>query len=363
MEYVGWFAFGLVVIRFLVALFNWITRPYLPLAEAQDYPLVSVLIPARNEAVNLPALLHSLSKSSYRNLEVLVYDDASTDTTVEVANSFAAAIPLRVIHGIPLPVGWLGKGHACHRLSLEAKGEYLLFLDADVSIEPNLVGRLVAFSRKEKLALISVFPFQEMVTRGERLAVPIMNWILVSLLPLALVRLTRKVSLSAANGQLMFFDAAVYRQNSWHQQVKSIRVEDIAIARLVKQRGYTMATLLGRGEVTCRMYAGYDEAVAGLTRSVFAFFGNNLFFMVVFTFFSTFGFLIVFLTLPWFLGVTYVSLAILTRAAVSLASKQSALFNVVNVIHQHYAFVSMVAKSLLAKFKGKTEWKGREISA
>lgn len=124
-----------------------------------------------------------------------------------------------------------------------------------------------------------------------------------------------------------------------------------------------MATLLGRGDVSCRMYSGYDEAVAGLARSVPAFFGNNLFFMLLFTCFTTFGFVIVFLTLPWIYGVVYVLAAFATRIFVSVASKQSALFNVCSVINQHYAFLSMVKQSLIAKIKGKTQWKGREISA
>ncbi len=365
MEYLGWFAVGFLGIRLLVAFFNLITRPYLPLARAEESMPVSILIPARNEAESLPTLLRSLCHSRYKNVEMLVYNDASTDNTAEVAESFSTQIPLRVISGTPLPEGWLGKSHACHRLALEAKGRYLLFLDADVAIEPNTVSRLVAFAQKRKLALVSIFPFQVMETRGERLTVPIMNWILLTLLPLVLVRISRKVSLSAANGQLMFFDAAIYRQNQWHSAVKNVRVEDIAIARLIKRskNRYRMATLLGRGDVSCRMYSGYDEAVAGLARSVPAFFGDNLFFMLLFTCFTTFGFVIVFLTLPWIYGVAYVLAALATRIFVSMASKQSALFNVCSMISQHYAFLSMVKQSLVAKIKGKTQWKGREISA
>ncbi len=363
MEYLGWFTVGFLGIRFLVAFLNWISRPYLPIAQANDGLLVSILIPARNEAENLPALLGSLCKSSYKNMEVLVYDDASTDNTAEVAKSFSDKIPLRVITGIALPEGWLGKSHACHRLALEATGQYLLYLDADVTVEPNIVARLVAFAQKRKLALISIFPFQVMVTRGEKIAVPVMNWILLTLLPLVLVRISRKVSLSAANGQLMFFDANIYRKNQWHQAVKTVRVEDIAIARLIKEKRLKMSTLLGSGEVCCRMYSGYNEAIAGLSRSLLAFFGNSILCTTIFTFFTTFGFIVVFISLSWVYGFLYLLAAILTRIFVLLASKQFNLFNVFTIVHQHYAFLRIVKQSIAAKIKGKTEWKGRDISA
>ncbi len=363
MEYVGWFVIGFLALRFLVAFLNWISRPYLPKNQAEDLALVSILIPARNEAENLPNLIRTLCLSNYKNVEVLVYDDASIDNTAEVAKSFSDQIPVRVITGMPLPKGWLGKSHACYRLALEAKGDYLLYLDADVTIEPTLVARLVAYTRKRNLALLTIFPFQVMVTRGEKIVVPVMNWILLTLLPLVLVRLSRKVSLSAANGQLMFFDASIYRKNQWHSAVKDVRVEDIAIARLIKRKRLKMATLLGSGEVRCRMYSGYQEAIAGLSRSLPAFFGNSLLFTFVFTFLTTFGFLIIFLSLPWIYGFVYLLAAIFTRLFVLMASKQFSLFNVLTMLHQHYAFIRIVKQSIDAKIKGKTEWKGRDISA
>ncbi len=350
-------------LRFFVAFFNLVTQPYLSRGKSADEPLVSVLIPARNEAKNISNLLHSLARLEYANLEVLVYDDDSTDGTAQIVSDYKMVFPLRVIRGSTLPQGWLGKSHACHSLAAEAKGEYLLFLDSDVTVGSDLVGRLVYYMRRKHLALISIFPFQVMVTRGEKMVVPVMHWILVSFLPLLLVRITRKISLSAANGQLMFFDAATYRKNQWHQQVKSVRVEDIAIARLVKGARLKMATLLSRGEVSCRMYGSYSEAVAGLSRSVSAFFGESHLAMVLFSLFSTLGVALVFLFISPTFGLIYLLLMLTLRVIVSIAAEQSLLFNVSSIIVQHFAFLQMVTKSLTSKFRGKTEWKGRELSA
>jgi len=363
MVYLAWFAFGLLALRSGVAIFNFITQPYLPARAEVDELMVSILIPVRNEANNIPHLLKSLAALSYANLEVLVYNDDSTDETAAIVSNFKRPFPLRVIEGTTLPAGWLGKSHACHFLALEAMGDYFLFLDADVTVEPDLIPKLVTFMRKEKLALISIFPYQRMDTFGEKMVVPVMHWILVSFLPLLLVRITRKVSLSAANGQLMFFDAATYRTCQWHQQVKSIRVEDIAIARLVKGARLRMATLLSRGEVNCRMYGSYSEAVSGLSRSVCAFFGESHLAMLLFSLFSTLGVVIVFLFLSPIFGFIYLLLVLVLRVMVSFAAEQSAVFNVCSIVVQQFAFLQMVVKSLTSKIRGKTEWKGRNLSA
>lgn len=363
MVYLAWFAFGLLALRSGVAIFNLITQPYLPAEVVVNEPMVSILIPARNEANNIPHLLKSLAALSYANLEVLVYDDDSTDGTAAIVSNFKFPFPLRVIEGTTIPAGWLGKSHACHSLALEAQGDYLLFLDADVTVEPDLIPKLVSFMRKEELALISIFPYQRMDTFGEKIVVPLMHWILVSLLPLLLVRKFRTVSLSAANGQLMFFDAATYRTNQWHQQVKSVRVEDIAIARLVKGARLKMATLLSRGEVSCRMYGGYSEAVAGLSRSVCAFFGESQLAMLLFSLLSTFGLPLVAIFLPSPLWVVYLLLILIVRMVVSIAAEQSLLFNVYTIIIQHFAFLQVVEKALINKWRGRTEWKGRNLSA
>lgn len=363
MVYVAWFAFGLMALRFFVALFNMVTQPYLSRGRSADEPLVSVLIPARNEAENISNLLQSLARLEYGNLEVLVYDDDSTDGTAQIVSDYKMVYPLRVIRGSTLPQGWLGKSHACHSLAAEAKGEYLLFLDADVTVQSDMIGRLVSFMRRKRLALISIFPFQVMISRGERLVVPVMHWILVSFLPLLLVRVTRNISLSAANGQLMFFDAKSYRDHQWHRQVKHVRVEDIAIARLVKGARLRMATLLSKGEVRCRMYSNYRQAVTGLSRSVCAFFGESYMAMLLFSLLSTIGLPLVAIFLPSPLWVVYLFFILMVRAVVSIAAEQSLLFNVYTIIVQHYAFLQIVVKALINKLKGRTEWKGRNLSA
>ncbi|HZX58046.1 MAG TPA: glycosyltransferase family A protein, partial [Mucilaginibacter sp.] len=122
-----------LVLRFTVTLFNFISNPKLTRVNRAYDDLVSILIPARNEEENIIRLLESIRRQDYKNYEVLVYDDGSTDRTYVLCSAFAAKHPgFGVIKGGELPEGWLGKNYACAQLAAAAKGSYLLFLDADV---------------------------------------------------------------------------------------------------------------------------------------------------------------------------------------------------------------------------------------
>src|SRR6056297_1578237 len=260
-------AYTILLVRFLIVVINIFHRQWLKDAELSAEPLVSVLIPARNEEGNLPLILGDLEAHDYGNIEVIVYDDLSEDGTLNVARSFAVRDNrFKVVEGRGLPAGWLGKNHGCHQLSLQAQGSYLLFLDADVRVRPGLIRRSLGHVMHRELSLLSIFPRQLMQTLGERLTVPAMNLILLSLLPLRLIRVNHRPSLAAANGQFMLFEAENYRAQRYHERVRELNVEDMAIIRLMKVQGRRVHTMLSSGEVECRMYGGFGEAIGGMTR-------------------------------------------------------------------------------------------------
>jgi chlorobactene glucosyltransferase len=122
-------------------------------------PLVSVLVPARNESTRIGACLEALARQDYVALEVLVVDDCSEDDTASVARSFEGRVPgLRVIEGDPLPPGWIGKPHVCARLAREARGEWLLFTDADVELAPAGVSAGMFMARATRADLLTALP-------------------------------------------------------------------------------------------------------------------------------------------------------------------------------------------------------------
>jgi len=161
------------VIQLLVALLNLLPGTSLPKSGDLSGELVSVLIPVRNEENNIGNILQDLLNQEYKDIEIIVFDDQSEDKTGEIVKGLSASESrIRLILSEGLPEGWLGKNHACHSLSKYAKGDYLLFLDADVRIKNNTIGKAVAFAKKHELSLISIFPKQVIKTNGEKMTVP-----------------------------------------------------------------------------------------------------------------------------------------------------------------------------------------------
>lgn len=357
----GYILFSMLALRFAVVLANRLSAPWLNNAKPKDNPLVSVLIPARNEEHNLPKLIGDLEFSDYENIEIIVCNDQSTDGTEAVLNAYSGSTKtLRYFNNTTLPVGWIGKNYACHRLAGEAVGDYLLFLDADVRLSGDALSKALAFAQKRKLALLSVFPQQIIESAGEWETVPLMNWILLSFLPLPLVQWRWFSSLSAANGQFMLFEGASYRQNQWHQIVKDNNVEDIRIARLMKKKRLPIAVKLGNGDVLCRMYTNGHEAINGFARNINQYFGGSRVWMV-------FYLMMVWLRLPFFVladQFIFFSFAfimiIAMKALVSSASRQPIGRNLYEHGAQMISLTRIVIQNLSNFRSRQFEWKGRK---
>lgn len=356
------FAFGLV--RLLVSFVNWTGKPYLPRSRTcREVPCeVSVLIPARNEERTIGLLLEDLCREPAGIREVLVYDDHSTDSTAAVVQRFAHRCPrVRLIPGDNLPAGWLGKNHACYSLARQAAGRYLLFLDADVRIGKLAIPRALHCMQQTGVELLSVFPHQLMPDRGTRLAVPLMNWILLSLLPLAAVRRSPQAGLCAANGQFLLFQAAAYRALQPHMKFRAAAVEDMAIARCYKRNTLPVDVLLGRHDVACVMYTSLGDAVAGFSKNFFSFFGGSELLCYLFAFVTSAAPAVVFIFLGTLPGLVYLCIIVLIRVFVSAASRQSLLWNLVLMVPQQLVLWRIVLTASIRKRKKRLLWKGRNI--
>lgn len=362
MIYLACIVFFFSLLQLGVGVTNLLTAGISPAAASINGVKVSVLIPARNEEQNIANLLTDLREQDYRNLEILVFDDESTDSTAAIISHYASDDQrIRLISSKGLPEGWLGKNFACHSLSTEATGDYLLFLDADVRIGNGAIADTVSLAEEKKLDLLSVFPKQILVSAGEKSTVPVMNYILLSLLPLILVRKIPFQSLGAANGQFMLFRSDTYRAIQPHNHVKGSWVEDILIARLYKRLGARMATYVGNDSIRCRMYTGYQDAVSGFSRNIVYFFGNSHLLAVGFWFLTTLGFLIVGLYLPLTYFVVYMIVYLSTRLVISLAARESLLQNILFILPQQLAMGEMIFRSKRKKRKKSYTWKGRNI--
>ncbi|MBW6536923.1 MAG: glycosyltransferase family 2 protein [Mariniphaga sp.] len=350
-------------IRFLVALSNVLFSPVLKMQKQQGEPLVSVLIPARNEEQNIGNLLNDLQKQFYTNFEVIVFNDQSTDQTEEIVEAFTKADNrFRLINSAGLPEGWLGKSNACHQLSQKASGDYFLFLDADVRVKPGLIESALAQMQKHRLRLLSIFPKQEMITLAEKITVPVMNSILLSLLPMVLTRESSRTSLAAANGQFMLFEKETYRKVQPHRQVKNLLVEDILIARLYKTNRLKMQCMTGNSTIRCRMYQNLNDALHGFSRSVAEFFGGSHLAAFLYWLIGTLGVFAVIFGLPMLFSFIVIALITGIIFFVSISSRQPFWQNLLFAIPRQLLLGAIVFLSFRNKKLKKTRWKGRNIS-
>jgi cellulose synthase/poly-beta-1,6-N-acetylglucosamine synthase-like glycosyltransferase len=228
---------------------------------------ISVLIPARNEESKIGFLLESLSMQTYKNIEIHILDDNSDDNTFSVIQEYQNKFAnIKVYKGQKLPNSWTGKNWACYQLSQKATSEILLFVDADIILNQSAIELLMNRFKENDVGLLSVFPTQIMKTFGEFLIVPLMNYILLSMLPLTLVLKSNRKSLLAANGQLMLWKKSTYQKIGGHFSVKDQVVEDIELAKKIKQNKEKVLTLLGGNYIFCRMYNSFFESINGFSK-------------------------------------------------------------------------------------------------
>ena len=234
---------------------------------------VSVLLPLRDEAHRVVPCLRALAAQTHlADAELLVLDDGSTDGTAEVVMRELPGV--RVITGLPLPSGWLGKPFACQQLAEAATGTAYVFLDADVVLAPDGIARTVALLRDHDLGFVSPYPRQRTVTWAERLVQPLLQWSWLTFLPLRRAETSPRPSLVAANGQLLAVDAARYRAAGGHLAVRDAVAEDVALARRLREVGATGGFADGSSLARCRMYSGWREIRAGYGKSLWAAFGS-----------------------------------------------------------------------------------------
>lgn len=245
--------------------------------ERESPPLVSVLVPARNEELNVEDCVTSLLAQEYPDFEVLVLDDHSTDNTPIILSRLQRSDRrLQVFKGQPLPEGWLGKHWACHQLSLAARGELLLFTDADTRHHPLMLRDAVAVQQQEASDLMTGLPREEAVSWGERLVVPIIGWSVLALLPVGLAHRLKNALFCMGIGQFMLFRRAAFWAVGGFAGVRSDPVDDMALARRVKSMGLRWRLVDLTSRVSCRMYRGFREAADGLGKSVFPALGGRL---------------------------------------------------------------------------------------
>lgn len=237
----------------------------------EEAPLVSLLVPARNEARSIVACLEALARQDYPCCEILVLDDQSEDQTAALITELAARYPnIRLLRGRTLPPNWHGKAWACAQLAQEARGAWLLFVDADTVLAPRCVSVTLRLARARRGDVLTLIPAMLAGGLGEALLLPIVPLTFAAFLPLALVTNHPSPLFAGALGQFLLFRRSAYLATGGHAAVRTDIVEDMQLSRLVKRQGGRVLVLDGASLMRVRMYHGFAEAWRGIAKSAFA---------------------------------------------------------------------------------------------
>jgi chlorobactene glucosyltransferase len=364
----------LIFVNLLVnlTLFKNIKNYCLPPELSENPPLVSILVPARNEEKNIARCINSLLKQDYKNIEILVLDDNSTDSTSYIVRNTASKdLRVRLISGEPMKKGWLGKCWACHQLSRHARGSYFIFTDADTLHYRDTVTKSLAAMTANNLDGISVYPDQIAVTFHERMTVPIINFAIISLMPMILIKYTKGPFFSTGIGQFFMFKKEAYESMGGHESIKGEILEDVHLSKQIKKSGFKYMIFDGSKNIHCRMYHNFSEIINGFTKFVYSAFGNNGFMefigLSVFSAIFLFPFLLLppgYLFLGWsgpllILNISQILIILAIKVILALRSKNRVLdvfFMPVSVI-----YMLIFAINSYRRFKSKKGfyWKGR----
>jgi chlorobactene glucosyltransferase len=230
--------------------------------------LVSVIIPARNEAATIETVVRSILASTYQPLELLVVDDRSTDNTAAVVEAVADA-RVRLIRGQELPEGWYGKPWACFQGYRAAKGDILLFTDADTRHEPALLGHAVGALVQEQAGLVTVAPRQSCLTFWERLVMPQIWFLLALRYPPAAVNRARQERDVIANGQFILTTREGYEAAGTHEAVRHEVAEDLALAQAFLRHGKKLHFAFAERLMETRMYHGLSHLIEGWSKNIY----------------------------------------------------------------------------------------------
>ena len=243
--------------------------PNLSDAPRASGPLISVIIPARNESSTISTVVRSILQSTYHPFELLVVDDRSTDDTASAVLALKTDPRLRLVRGADLPEGWYGKPWACFQGYQEARGELLLFTDADTRHQPELLERAVGALLTERAGLVTVSPTQQCITFWERIVMPQIWFLLALRYNPGRVNRARRPRDVIANGQFILTSREAYEAAGTHAAVRHEVAEDLALAQTYLQKGLKLHFAFAERLMETRMYQGLASLIEGWSKNIY----------------------------------------------------------------------------------------------
>ncbi len=332
------------------------------------YPFVSVLVPARNEEKNIRKCVMSLLQSDYSKMEIIVLDDNSKDRTYEIMKKLAALDDrLRIIKGKKLPSGWTGKNWSCHQLAQVAKGDWFLFTDADTLHQPQSISVALASAEKAKADFLTLIPGLVAKTWSEKLFMPIIHFAFLVLVPFKLINYSKDARISLGIGPFLLVERNLYFSCGGHESVKEKIVEDMALAKRVKEKEGKISVIDGTRIMNVRFYTSFKDVWKGFSKNCYEAIGGVPHYLAAVLLVCYFLFIYPYLAL-WeafsshqavTLPLLQVMIISVTRAVLSLRFQTSLIYGLLHPFSIILALSILVNSFRLSFFKKKLEWKER----
>jgi chlorobactene glucosyltransferase len=245
-------------------------------------PLISVMVPARDEEANIETCLKSLQAQDYPNFEILVLDDHSSDNTAAIVRRMAAEDSrIRLFRSQPLPEGWAGKPFACYQLAQRARGSWFLFVDADTIHAPHMLRSVLAMAIESKSGMLSGFPRQLANSLPQKIAIPVLYFVIMSWLPLWWLHRSKTPRPSLAIGQFLLFPRGDYWKIGGHRAVKSRIIEDVWLGVEINRSGSRHVAVDLSPVVACNMYHDVGAMWDGFVRWMYSVAGLSRVFLAL----------------------------------------------------------------------------------
>jgi glycosyltransferase involved in cell wall biosynthesis len=337
--------------------------------------MVSAIIPARNEEASIARAVESVAAQP-EIVEIIVVDDQSTDSTAAILTALAARIPkLKILRTATLPTGWIGKNYAVALGADAAQGDWLLFTDADTCHMPGSTRRALADAVDHNAVLVSYSPEQELGSFWERALIPFVYCRLSAKFSFARVN-NPELPDAAANGQFLMILRDVYQKIGGHAAVAGEVLEDVALARRVKQTGNQLYFTAPIGSVRTRMYRSLPGLWQGWTKNLYPLMGGTTQ-RVIAEFVEVFPVVeIIVLALCWLFGTSFgrmhrpplwllavLLLLAIARRCLRFCERLQRNLYPISYIRYYIPGTCLYAAALMASWwkstRGSFEWKGR----
>jgi chlorobactene glucosyltransferase len=336
-------------------------------------PFISICVPARNEARGIRACLTSLLQQNYPHFEVIVVNDHSTDATGEIIQSLAGEFPhLHVIESQSLPADWLGKPFALHQAVQEAKGDYLIFTDADLVFRPHALTTAVHTMTARDLDMLTLMPGTEFGSFWERAVQPVIFGFIAALSRFKKIN-SPDHSTAMGFGAFIMFKKDVYAMIGGHESVKHEVLEDVMLAKRAKKVGCKLLAADAKAVFSIRMYHSLEEIWTGWRKNIFIAMKKSIV-RAVYHLCVVIGFLVT----PWltllgnilagtgilWTGIASVALLMPLTASIHLCDelrlpRRNAFLFPLGAIMMSAIMVNSMLQVLVKK---ETEWRGRKYS-